>query len=126
MSKLNKSSNTDLSYAKVEEALRLTRYLHKETDLVVWTTLFNNLAKTHTLFSGSSKDNYIFFQNYFETRVAGALRLIGEEQLEEDKGADVLLRNLLMDRACSFGLPACSDYSKKLLAQFIATPAVNP
>jgi len=40
--------NFSLEYINIQSALDLTRYLNKEDDFIVWTTVVNNLGPLYT------------------------------------------------------------------------------
>jgi len=59
-------------------------------------------------------------------KISDALALIGERQMANEKGANVLLRTSLLDWACSMDLPVCTSYAQDLLDEWNGEPAVNP
>jgi len=59
-------------YIQVETALQFLHYLDKESELVVWTTVLNNLRQTLTLFQGSADVYLPAFKVHF---IAAVLRL---------------------------------------------------
>ncbi|CAG7734084.1 unnamed protein product, partial [Allacma fusca] len=104
----------------------LTKYLGQETTLSAWTLLNRHLSKAFTTFPGISSAASTF-KNYMLPKIENALKLIGLEQAAGAKGTDVILRGILLDRACALEHTGCLNYASSLFKSWKdSSDGINP
>jgi len=113
------------NYVPIETALDFTTFLNKESWLVVWQTFFTTFRPSYVFLNGHST-HAVEFKDYISDKLIGGLSLVGERQLPNHIGANVLVRVQLLDWACSLGLDVCTNYAKELFEEWTKNPiAVN-
>ena len=112
-------------YIPIETALGFTDYLHKETEYIVWSTVFLNLKRTYNMLR--SGRHFRSLNNFLQTKVSSALNRIGMEQRSESIGSEAILRSHLLDWACNLGFVQCTRFARRMMDRWMeSAPDVNP
>ncbi|CAG7716230.1 unnamed protein product [Allacma fusca] len=105
-------------YSDQETALRLTKFLGTETDLVVWQTALDHFRQIYDKFS-DNVDDVVLLKNYILPKINSALDLIKFSHPEGEKGTNVTLRALLLNWACSFEDSRCVDFAQEKFQEWL-------
>ncbi|CAG7728106.1 unnamed protein product [Allacma fusca] len=112
-------------YSSISNALNLTKYLVHERNLTPWATFFNNMGIANRLLKRT--ETFPHFSRYLQDLMAPALRAINIMPSSDDQIFNgMLLRNRLVEWSCSLGLTECVEFSKGLVAEWIADPSTRP
>ncbi|XP_044535889.1 aminopeptidase Q [Gracilinanus agilis] len=112
------------NYIELETALELTKYLAKEDDISVWSTVLKNLVIKEFVFDMDNYDIYPLLKNYLLKRFTLVWNIYSSrirENISAINNDNTILQPLKIafERICWLGLEDCLQLSKEIFKEWM-------